>query len=182
MNLEQFAEKFLKLVISKKGSPDVATTRIYYEILGKKPYISETLERACLVTWYQDYNQTVSRMPDASELLELNNQIQKENYKQENNYTYIVEEKPKVESSYIKSKQENYGKILFKFCYCATLFLGYKSHSVWDYLEKNDIEIKPDFPQERNEFIHYAREILNSDSVEKLSYKSPLIQSFVHEQ
>ena len=178
MNVKEFSVEFQRLVAAKQHNVDLLMTDVYYEELGGLPYIEEALRKARNLMWYRDYEKTISRFPETTEIKAVHQEISEEKKRQIQNekLKQLYQEEGTSPSNYFKNKPANYGNALLAFCWRCNEYLNYKSDSVWDYLEENNIEIKISFPTKRDDFIKYATKKLgkNKEKITKASFNNKI--------
>tara|TARA_R100001082_G_scaffold15827_1_gene8051 strand:- start:866 stop:1417 length:552 start_codon:yes stop_codon:yes gene_type:complete len=178
MKAKEFSVEFQRLVAAKQHNVDLLMTDVYYEELGGLPYIEETLRKARNLIWYRDYEKTISRFPETTEIKAVHKEIAEEKKRQIQNekLKQLYQAEAESPSKYFKNKPAYYGNALFAFCWKCNEYFNYKSDSVWDYLEKNNIEIKIGFPTKRDDFIKYATKKLgkNKDKIAKASFNNKI--------
>jgi len=120
----------------------------------------------------------ISRFPETTEIKAVHKEIAEEKKRQIKNdqLKKLYQEEGTSPSNYFKNKPANYGNALLTFCWRCSEYLNYKSDSVWDYLEKNNIEIKMGFPTKRDDFIKYATKKLgkNKEKITKAIFNNKI--------
>jgi len=75
MQINEFAKEFGKLGLTKQTSIDELIIEAYWEELKDLKYLRETLQEARRRTFYRDFERSITRMPEASELLKIHREI-----------------------------------------------------------------------------------------------------------
>ena len=178
MNAKEFSVEFQRLVAAKQHNVDLLMTDVYYEELGGLPYIEEALRKARNLIWYRDYEKTISRFPETTEIKAVHKEIAEEKKREIQNEELkkLYQEETKSPSNYFKNKPANYGNLLLAFCWRCSEYLNYKSDSVWDYLEHNNIEIDANFPAHQPDFMRYAISKIgkNNKNIQKASFNNKI--------
>lgn len=66
-----FATRLGLLAVGKNKTLDDASMTAYWNSLGHLPYINIVFQEAETKTWYRDFDKTVSRFPEVSELIQM---------------------------------------------------------------------------------------------------------------
>jgi len=75
MQANEFAKEFGKLGLAKQTSIDELMIEVYWEDLKELKYLRETLQEARRRTFYRDFDKSITRMPETSELLRIHREI-----------------------------------------------------------------------------------------------------------
>ena len=73
--IHEFAAEFSRLCISKQVAADQLMMSTYWENLKTLKFLPETLRFAQKRSFYRDFQHNITRMPDVSELIELNKEV-----------------------------------------------------------------------------------------------------------
>jgi len=77
MNRKDFAVEFNKLLISKNKPSSPFIIETYWEDLRDLPNVRATLKEARKIKFYQDFNKTITKMPEVSDLIDLSASLSK---------------------------------------------------------------------------------------------------------
>ena len=138
MDRKKFMVEFGQLLCAKQAPVERITFEVYWEDLRALPFLEETLKECRGRIWYRDFEKTVPRFPESAEMKKVHDELA--NRKDAKNFHQVSAPKEAV-CDYLKNKQKGYCQVLGKFCQDCMRVVGLNCAEVWDYCEKNNIEI-----------------------------------------
>lgn len=157
MDKLQFATEFEKLLYSKQTPVERLAIEVYWEDLCDLEYLPETLRECRNRTWYRDFDRSIPRFPETAEIKEVNREICIRNRPK----PVMIEEPKQKPSKYFLDKPEGYSRVLSSFCQDCMSYLGLNCGSVWEYCEKNLIDVPMDFEGVSNGVDSFKKEARN---------------------